>query len=93
MTDEICELCGKPMVIKSGRFGQFLACSGWPDCKNAKPILKKTGVECPTCHEGEVVERKTKKGRRFWGCSRYPDCDYATWTKPKNPDAEVANAE
>ncbi len=92
MTDEICELCGKPMVIKSGRFGQFLACSGWPDCKNAKPILKKTGVECPTCHEGEVVERKTKKGRRFWGCSRYPDCDYATWTKPKNPDAEVANA-
>lgn len=87
-TDEKCELCGKTMVIKSGRFGQFLACSGWPDCKNAKPILKKTGVECPQCKEGEVVERKTKKGRRFWGCSRYPDCDYATWTKPKNPDAE-----
>lgn len=87
-TDEVCELCGKMMVIKSGRFGQFLACSGWPDCKNAKPILKKTGVECPQCHEGEVVERKTKKGRRFWGCSRYPDCDYATWTKPKNPDDE-----
>lgn len=90
-TDEKCELCGKTMVIKSGRFGQFLACSGWPDCKNAKPILKKTGVECPQCKEGEVVERKTKKGRRFWGCSRYPDCDYATWTKPKNPDAEEAS--
>ena len=82
-TDEKCELCGKTMVIKSGRFGQFLACSGWPDCKNTKPILKKTGVECPQCHEGELVERKTKKGRAFYGCSRYPDCDYATWTKPK----------
>lgn len=87
-TDEKCEICGKPMVIKSGRFGQFMACSGWPDCKNAKPILKKTGVECPQCHEGELVERKSKKGRRFWGCMRYPDCDYATWTKPKNPDSE-----
>jgi DNA topoisomerase-1 len=84
-TDEICEKCGKNMVIKSGRFGQFLACSGWPDCKNAKPILKKTGIECPQCHQDELVERKTKKGRRFWGCARYPDCDYATWTKPKNP--------
>lgn len=83
-TDEKCDLCGKMMVIKQGRFGQFLACSGWPDCKNAKPILKKTGIDCPTCHEGELVERKTKKGRRFWGCSRYPDCDYATWTKPKS---------
>jgi DNA topoisomerase-1 len=74
------------MVIKSGRFGQFMACSGWPDCKNTKPILKKTGIECPQCKEGELIERKTKKGRRFWGCSRYPDCDYATWTKPKNPN-------
>lgn len=82
-TDEICELCGKPMVIKSGRFGQFMACSGFPDCKNTKPIVKSLGVECPKCHKGEVVEKKTKKGRKFYGCSRYPDCDYATWTKPK----------
>lgn len=81
-TDEKCELCGKPMVIKSGRFGQFMACSGWPECKNTKPIIKSTGIECPKCHEGEVIERKTKKGRKFFGCSRYPDCDYATWTKP-----------
>lgn len=87
-TDEKCEICGKPMVIKSGRFGQFMACSGWPDCKNTKPILKKTGVECPQCHKGELIERKTKKGRRFWGCIRYPDCDYATWTKPQNPDTQ-----
>ncbi len=82
-TDEICELCGKPMVIKSGRFGQFMACSGFPDCKNTKPIVKSLGIECPKCHQGEVVEKKTKKGRKFYGCSRYPDCDYATWTKPK----------
>ena len=89
-TEEVCELCGKMMVIKSGRFGQFLACSGWPDCKNTKPILKSTGVDCPKCDEGEVVERKTKKGRTFFGCSRYPDCDYATWTKPKKP-ADLAS--
>ncbi|MEI7818713.1 MAG: type I DNA topoisomerase [bacterium] len=92
-TDEVCDLCGKMMVIKSGRFGQFLACSGWPDCKNAKPILKLTGIECEKCHEGELTERKTKKGRRFWGCSRYPDCDYATWTKPKSPDEDLTKSE
>jgi len=90
-TDEVCEVCGKMMVIKQGRFGQFLACSGWPDCKNAKPILKKTGVPCEKCQEGEIVERKTKKGRRFWGCSRYPDCDFATWTKPKSDTAEESD--
>lgn len=90
-TDEKCELCGKTMVIKQGRFGEFLACSGWPDCKNAKPILKKTGIECEKCHEGELVERKTKKGRRFWGCSRYPDCDFATWTKPKSVEATASD--
>lgn len=82
-TDEKCELCGKTMVIKSGRFGQFLACSGWPECKNTKPIIKSIGIKCPKCHEGDVVEKKTKKGRKFFGCSRYPDCDYATWTKPR----------
>jgi DNA topoisomerase-1 len=92
-TDEVCDLCGKMMVIKSGRFGQFLACSGWPDCKNAKPILKLTGVECEKCQEGELTERKTKKGRRFWGCSRYPECDYATWTKPKLPEDDLAKSE
>lgn len=87
-TNEKCEVCGRPMVIKSGRFGQFLACSGWPECKNTKPLLKDTGVECPKCHQGSVVERKTKKGRTFYGCSRYPDCDYATWQKPKKTSSE-----
>ena len=81
-TDEICEQCGKPMVIKLGRYGKFLACSGFPDCRNARPLLTRIGVECPTCHQGEVVERRSKKGRTFYGCERYPDCDFVSWNKP-----------
>jgi DNA topoisomerase-1 len=82
-TDEVCEKCGKPMVIKHGRFGKFLACSGFPECKNAKPIVNKTGHKCPECKEGDVVIRKTKKGRTFWGCSDYPNCKWASWEAPK----------
>jgi DNA topoisomerase-1 len=83
-TDEICEKCGRPMVIKLGRFGRFLACSGFPECRNSRPILNKIGVKCPQCGEGEVVEKKTRKGRRriFYGCSRYPECDFTSWDKP-----------
>ena len=81
-SDEICEKCNKPMVIKLGRFGKFLACSGYPDCKNTKGILNTIDLKCPKCIEGEVIERTTKKGRTFYGCSRYPDCDFATWQKP-----------
>ncbi len=81
-TDEICEVCGRPMVIKLGRYGKFLACSGFPDCRNARPLLTKIGVECPTCHQGEVVERRSRKGRTFYGCERYPDCDFVSWNKP-----------
>lgn len=88
-TDEICEKCGKPMVIKMGRYGEFLACTGWPDCKNAKPLpAKDLGIKCPKCNEGDVVERKTKRGKKFWGCSRYPKCDYATWDMPKKDEPE-----
>lgn len=88
-TDEICEKCGKPMVIKQGRFGEFLACTGFPECKNTKPLPPKTlGLKCPECGTGEIVERRTKKGKLFWGCSRYPDCKYATWTKPKAKEQE-----
>jgi DNA topoisomerase-1 len=83
-TDEVCEKCGKPMVIKHGRFGKFLACSGFPDCKNAKPLLSKTGQKCPECKEGDVVVRKTKRGRTFWGCSNYPECKWASWEPPKS---------
>ena len=81
-TDEVCEKCGSPMVIKLGRFGKFLACSAFPECRNSKPLLVRIGVECPTCHEGEVVERRSKKGRTFFGCERYPECDFVSWNKP-----------
>ncbi|MDD5693357.1 MAG: type I DNA topoisomerase [Patescibacteria group bacterium] len=88
-TDEICEKCGKPMVIKHGRFGEFLACTGFPECRNTRPLPPKNlGLKCPKCHEGDIVERRTKKGKLFWGCSRYPECDYATWTKPKTEEEQ-----
>ena len=82
-TDEVCEKCGKPMIIKNGRFGKFMACSGFPDCRNTKKILKTIGVPCPECGQGELVEKKTKKRRMFWGCSRYPECKHATWKDPR----------
>lgn len=84
-TDEVCDVCGKPMVIKHGRFGKFLACSGYPECKNTKSLKeppREIGMKCPTCKEGEVIIRHTKRGRAFFGCSRYPDCDFASWTNP-----------
>lgn len=81
-TDEICEKCGSPMVIKLGRFGKFMACSAFPECRNSKPLLVRIGVECPTCHQGEIVERRSKKGRKFYGCERYPECDFVSWNKP-----------
>lgn len=82
VSDEICEKCGKPLVYKLGRFGKFLACSGFPDCRNTKPIVKDIGVACPKCKEGHVVERRSKKGRVFYGCDRYPECDFVSWDKP-----------
>ncbi|MFN2341436.1 MAG: type I DNA topoisomerase [Halanaerobium sp.] len=81
-TDEVCEECGSPMVVKYGRYGKFLACSSYPECKNTKPYLIKTGVDCPECEDGEVIERTSKKGRTFYGCSNYPDCNFMTWNKP-----------
>lgn len=87
-TDEVCEKCGKPMIIKNGRFGKFMACSGFPDCRNTKKILKTIGVPCQECGQGELVEKKTKKRRMFWGCSRYPECKYATWKDPRKTNDE-----
>jgi DNA topoisomerase I len=78
---EVCEKCGKPMVFKRSRFGSFLACSGYPDCKNIKPILKPTGIKCPQCG-GDIVERKSKRGKIFYSCSNYPKCKFALWNKP-----------
>ncbi len=83
-TDIECDKCGRPMVIKHGRYGKFLACSGFPECKNTKPYLDKIGVDCPKCEDGEVVKRKSKKGKTFYGCSNYPDCDFVSWDKPTN---------
>jgi len=81
-TDEICESCGKPMVIKTGRFGRFLACTGFPECRTTKRILNKTGASCPRCG-GDIVERRSRgRGRPFYGCSRFPECDFLTNRKP-----------
>ena len=82
-TDEVCEKCGKPMIIKRGRFGKFLACSGFPECKNTKNLPPVSlHLTCPKCKEGEIVERSTRRGRMFYGCSRYPKCDFASWQRP-----------
>ncbi|QYK66871.1 MULTISPECIES: type I DNA topoisomerase [Paenibacillus] len=82
VSDVICDKCGSQMVYKLGRFGKFLACSAFPDCRNTKPIVKDIGINCPTCGEGHVVERRSKKGRVFYGCDRYPECDFVSWDKP-----------
>ena len=77
-----CDVCGHPMVIKLGRYGKFYACSNFPDCRNTKAITKEIGVTCPICHKGQVIERKTKRNRLFYGCNRYPECDFTSWDKP-----------
>lgn len=77
-----CDICGSPMVYKMGKYGKFLACSNFPECRNTKPIVKEIGVTCPKCGKGHVIERKSKKKRIFYGCDRYPDCDYVSWDKP-----------
>ncbi len=79
---EDCEKCGSPMVIKMGRYGKFMACSNFPDCRNTKAIVKSIGVPCPKCKDGEVVERKSKKNRIFYGCTNFPECDFISWDKP-----------
>jgi DNA topoisomerase-1 len=83
-TDVICEKCGRNMVVKRGRFGKFLACPGFPDCRNTKPLLEELGVGCPKCGEGRIVVRWSKKGKKFYGCSLYPACDYISWEEPSN---------
>ena len=80
-TDETCEQCGRPMVIKLGRYGRFIACSGYPECKNTRPLVVKIGVKCPKCG-GDLVQRQTKKRRTFYGCANYPACDFASSDRP-----------
>jgi len=83
-TDQFCEKCGKPMVRRRSRFGEFLGCSGYPECNGIKKLRSdpvKTGVSCPDCHEGEVLERRSRRGKLFYGCGRYPKCTFASWNK------------
>jgi DNA topoisomerase-1 len=80
-TDVVCEECGRNMVIKYGKFGKFLACPGFPDCRNTKPFLEKIGVPCPKCGK-DVIICKTKRGRTYYGCEGYPDCDFMNWNRP-----------
>jgi len=90
---EDCPLCGSPLVIKSGRFGDFIGCSGFSDpdkkCRYTRPILKTTGVTCPKCGEGEIVKRKGKTGKPFYGCSRYPECDFISFTLPGEKESAI----
>ena len=82
LSDEVCEICGKPMAIKESRFGKFLACTGYPECKNTKPILKEIGVNCPKCGK-PIIEKRTRRGGKiFYGCSGYPNCEVSFWDKP-----------
>jgi len=84
-----CEKCGGKMVVKEGRFGRFLACENYPKCKNTKALVANTNIKCPECKEGDVIERRTKKGKKFWGCSRYPKCKHASWEDPsKSPKTD-----
>ena len=85
---EPCSKCGKPMAVKTGKFGKFLACTGYPDCKTTKNIQQKIGIKCPDCKDGDVIERRSKKGKMFYGCSRYPDCKFVSWTRPAPPKVE-----
>jgi DNA topoisomerase-1 len=90
-TDQICENCGRPMVIKTGRFGRFISCTGYPECKTTKPILKETGALCPK-DGGKVVERKSRKGRVFYGCGNYPACDFISWDRVAPDPCPVCGA-
>ena len=81
-TNEICEKCQNAMIIKLGRFGKFLACSNYPDCKTTQNINKSLGVKCPQCQKGNIVEKRTRAGKIFYACDTYPDCEHALWSKP-----------
>lgn len=82
VSGELCEKCGRNMVIKMGRYGKFLACPGFPECRNTKPLVENIGVKCPQCKAGDIIIRKSKKGKIFYGCSSYPECDFVSWDKP-----------
>jgi DNA topoisomerase-1 len=92
VVDEACAKCGKPMVVKQGRFGRFLACSGYPECKSTKPLAQGPTVQCPLCGKGHVSARRSKKGRTFFGCDRYPECRFVSWGKPVEKECPECGA-
>ena len=87
VSDELCDVCGRNMVIKYGPHGKFLACPGFPECRSTKPYFEKIGVACPKCGK-EVVIRKTKKGRKYYGCEAIPECDFMVWQRPSKQKCE-----
>ena len=91
VSDEVCELCGRNMVVKYGPHGKFLACPGFPECRNTKPYLEKIGVKCPKCGK-EIVLRRSSNGRKFYSCEGYPDCDFVSWKRPEAPKEQTETA-
>lgn len=91
-SDEECEKCGSIMLIKHGRYGKFLACSNYPDCEHTKPFLYKIGVSCPNCEDGDIIQRRSKKGRLFYGCSNFPKCRFVSWGKPVDKKCPECNS-
>ncbi|MFA5086920.1 MAG: type I DNA topoisomerase [Candidatus Paceibacterota bacterium] len=95
LTDKTCPKCGKPLAIKFGRFGKFMACTGFPECRHTEPLenkIIKTGITCPKCEQGDIIGKKTKKGKLFYGCSKWPDCDFALWDKPTGEKCEKCDS-
>lgn len=90
-SDVVCPNCGKKMLVREGRFGEFLGCAGYPECKTAMPLTKPLDVKCPTCGEGDLVEKKSRKGKVFYGCNRYPDCGFVSWDKPTSKHCPQCN--
>ena len=90
LSDETCPKCSKQMVVRRGKYGRFLACSDYPECKGTKAIS--IGIKCPTCKEGDISERRSKKGKVFYGCTAYPKCTFATWDKPVNETCPLCSA-
>ena len=94
VTDEVCDLCGRPMKIRFGRFGKFLGCTGYPECKGVRSLVRPvpTGVRCPDCREGEIMEKRSRNGKIFFSCNRYPKCRFATWDRPIPEPCPECNA-
>lgn len=88
-----CPECGGTLIMKQGRFGKFIACDNYPKCKHTQPYLDKIGMACPDCKEGEVVKKQTKTRRTFYGCSRYPDCEFSSWADPRNQQKQGKDAD